>query len=68
MALGVDDDSIAFMFFSNTIFERLREACARFGCSMEPGVETAGVDSPSSVEVLDSSMFGVAAPLLSCVG
>lgn len=56
------------MFLSSTNFDKFLEACARLGaCSVVPGVEIAGVDSPS-VEMLESSGFGVAAPLFSFVG
>ena len=68
VALGALEKPFDLIFLSNTSFDRFREACARFGgYSVEPGVQTAGVDSPS-VEVEDSSGLGVAAPLLSCVG
>lgn len=68
VAFGAFDIPFDRIFLSSTNLDRFRDACARLGgWKVEPGVETAGVDSPS-VEVLDSSGFGVAAPLFSFVG
>jgi len=66
VALGAVEKPLDRIFLSNTSFDRFRDACARLGCSVELVVEPAGVMSPS-VEVLDSSGRGVAAPLLSWV-
>ena len=67
VAFGAVEKPLDLIFLSNTSFDRFLDACARLGSWMDPGVETAGVDSPS-VDVLDSSCWGVTAPLLSCVG
>ena len=64
VAFGAFENPFDLIFLSKTSFDKFLDACARLGCSVEPGVETAGVDSPS-VDVLNSSGFGVAAPLLS---
>jgi hypothetical protein len=69
VALGAFEKPLDLIFLSSTSFDKFRDACARLGCNEElgVGVEMAGVESPS-VEVLDSSGLGVAAPLLSWVG
>lgn len=67
VALGAVEKPFDLMFLSKTNFDRFRDACARFGCRVEAGVEMAGVESPS-VDVVYSSPAGVTAPELSCVG
>jgi hypothetical protein len=66
VALGADAMPFDLKFLSRTNFDRFLDACARLGCVTEPGVDTEGVFSPS-VEMVDSSASGVAAPLLSWV-
>jgi len=64
VAFGADEKLLVFIFLSSTNFDRFRDACARFGCSVAPVVDTAGVESPP-VETSESSGKGVTAPLLS---
>jgi len=63
VAFGAVENPLVRIFLSKTNFDRFLEAWARLGCSVELGVETAGVLSPS-VDMLESSGKGVTAPLL----
>ena len=52
--------------FSSTSFDKLRDACARLGCRLEPLADWVGVDVPLVERPLSSICIGVAVPLLSC--